>query len=416
MNLLEKSVLTISFNDVVEFCKEKISEGVELDYKQNKPKDLSKHFVSFSNTLGGLIIIGVEEDRKTGVPKSWDGITKEAKDIEWVHQMASMVTPLPSYDVAATDEVDGKVFILVRIYEGPASPYATRNDPTVWIRTGNVSTPLQAANREDLIQLVNKSSNSGITRGEISSRSGKHFNHLLEAAEQERAKAVQDGQTTYMHRLGTSTAMLRVDITPFYPTKQLFDPKDTFYKVGDYIGSEFNNMVAIMGSPKPIPRGIAGFHYSTSTGSIDSLQVYDTGTISRQSDVLTVRGEPLRRAIHISHILAIIIQAINIARHLYKKTSYQGTVVGNIVLTSCKDSYIYRVKNGGFEPFDDQPRVLLDSYVWPIELDTYILSNIDELTNFVTQLALDIHWDMGESQIDEATVKDWIIKNKSFGS
>src|SRR5665811_1385106 len=140
MNILYAPVGSLAFNDIVAFCQQKIIEGVTLEYKVDFPKDLAKQFVTFSNTQGGLVIIGVGEDQN-GYPDSWDGVTNTGKLIDRVHQIAANVVPFPTYEVATTDEVKGKVFVLIRISEGSAPPYATTSDPTPWVRTGNISTP-----------------------------------------------------------------------------------------------------------------------------------------------------------------------------------------------------------------------------------------------------------------------------------
>ena len=51
INLLARNIHHITSNDVVEFCQQNILESVQLDYKQHIPKDLAKHFATFSNTL-----------------------------------------------------------------------------------------------------------------------------------------------------------------------------------------------------------------------------------------------------------------------------------------------------------------------------------------------------------------------------
>ena len=121
INLLARNIHDITYDDVVEFCKQKVLEGVQLDYKLNIPKDLAKHFATFSNTLGSLIIIGIGEDDK-GLPTTCDGVPNNGKLVDRIHQFAANVTPLPTYDICTTDEQNGNVFILVRIDEGAATP------------------------------------------------------------------------------------------------------------------------------------------------------------------------------------------------------------------------------------------------------------------------------------------------------
>src|SRR6476469_7751648 len=123
MSLHNKPFHKITFQDVVDLCDAETLESVTLDYKAVLPRDLSKHFATFSNTLGGLIIIGVEEDPKTGKPFKYEGISFESKLIDQIHQHASNVIPYPTFEVRPTDEVNGKVFILIRILEGDQPPY-----------------------------------------------------------------------------------------------------------------------------------------------------------------------------------------------------------------------------------------------------------------------------------------------------
>jgi predicted HTH transcriptional regulator len=129
---------------VVDFCAAQAPEGTVLDYKQQIPRDLAKHIAAMSNRYGGLIIVGIEEDPKTGTPLRYDGLANDGKLVERANQFAANVRPLPNCAVRTTNEVNGKVFLLVRIGEGGAPPYTTTSDPTVYFRTGNVTTPLRS--------------------------------------------------------------------------------------------------------------------------------------------------------------------------------------------------------------------------------------------------------------------------------
>jgi hypothetical protein len=57
MDLFAQDFESITFRDVVDFCDQRIVENTELDYKQELPRDLSKHFAAMSNRYGGLIIV-----------------------------------------------------------------------------------------------------------------------------------------------------------------------------------------------------------------------------------------------------------------------------------------------------------------------------------------------------------------------
>jgi predicted HTH transcriptional regulator len=128
MNPFSKPFHEVNFDDVKEFCEQKYPESTTLDYKKDLPRDLAKHFATFSNTLGGTIIIGVEEDPDTGQPLKWDGISNDGKLIEHISQFAANVIPLPSYIARLTNEQNGKVFGLINIIEGDAQPYHANSD------------------------------------------------------------------------------------------------------------------------------------------------------------------------------------------------------------------------------------------------------------------------------------------------
>ena len=67
--LLSMELEEISYSDVVEFCLEGKPEGIHLDYKREFPDDLGKHIAAMANTLGGMILIGVdEEDERPKAP------------------------------------------------------------------------------------------------------------------------------------------------------------------------------------------------------------------------------------------------------------------------------------------------------------------------------------------------------------
>ena len=113
MNPIGRPLSEITFEDVEEYCRERRPETTELDYKRQLPKDLSKHIAAMSNTLGGVIIIGVEEDA-TGHPDKWEGVPDDGKQIDQIYQHAANVKPYPTCYVHKTDAKAGKVFLLVQ--------------------------------------------------------------------------------------------------------------------------------------------------------------------------------------------------------------------------------------------------------------------------------------------------------------
>ena len=51
----------ITWSAVEEFCAQGIAEGTYLDYKVEFPTELARTIAAMANTLGGVVLIGVEE-------------------------------------------------------------------------------------------------------------------------------------------------------------------------------------------------------------------------------------------------------------------------------------------------------------------------------------------------------------------
>jgi len=78
MSIFSKQVENIVFEDINELWGEKVQENIRLEYKREIPsKDgLVKKLSSMSNTHGGYMIIGMEEDGQ-GNPKSICGVQEK---------------------------------------------------------------------------------------------------------------------------------------------------------------------------------------------------------------------------------------------------------------------------------------------------------------------------------------------------
>ena len=68
MSLWNKPLGAIAFQDVDEFCKADLEESVRLDYKADSPADLAKIIAAMANTVGGMILLGVDANKTTNKP------------------------------------------------------------------------------------------------------------------------------------------------------------------------------------------------------------------------------------------------------------------------------------------------------------------------------------------------------------
>lgn len=408
MDILNKPISDMSFSDIVDFCELKVIEGVSLEYKADFPKDLAKQFVTFSNTQGGLIIIGVSEDPKTGLPDKWEGIDEAGKPIDRVYQTAANVVPFPSFEVSTTDAVNGKLFVLIRVKEGAAPPYTTNSDPTPWVRTGNISTPLRPANREELLQLITKRERAQQAREAAIEFTHLNFDLDLADAERERQCMLQDpnkAKDTYKHPLGIGdlTAIFDVSVMPFYPDRHLLEYSDlSFSSLHNLLGNAWQETAFIHGT-KSVPGGLTAFFWQNIWGAIVSNQIYFNGHTYMATDVLQTRDD--QRTVSAYTIADYLHKELEIAKHVFEKTGYNGQVSVHASLrggmgatTTPPQDHHWREAEG---------KLRLGEYTWTMDTDTATMSDMKSLATLNVNLLKRICWDIGLGEVPDGVILDF---------
>ena len=99
-----------------------ISESTMVEYKAkiHDPRKSAKTICSFVNTLGGTIFIGISDTKKSiliDVPK----------EKELLYQALELITPYPEIEID-TVEINEKVVIQLKVYEGSNKPYFVQTD------------------------------------------------------------------------------------------------------------------------------------------------------------------------------------------------------------------------------------------------------------------------------------------------
>ena len=154
MSLWSKPISQINFADVDAFCQKMQPEGARLDYKGIAfPKDLAKTIAAFANTLGGLIILGVDalETENTPIWPPTSGMPMTAGISERVVQISQeSIHPPVRVDVSNVihnDRHPNHAIVVIRVYESREAPHATEKNSRVYVydRTSNTSEPYDLA-------------------------------------------------------------------------------------------------------------------------------------------------------------------------------------------------------------------------------------------------------------------------------
>lgn len=387
-DLLKIDLVTLQYSDIVEFLQTKESEGIHLDYKREiNAKSLKKHFAAFSNKYGGIIIIGVDEDFDL---QNQSGIELSEKDVETIHQIASQIDPLPTYQVKLVKLSEKNGFIVIKIAQGLNTPYFVINDPSVYVRTGNITKRyLEIASQEELKTLFGRSEASKLFHKNVKCFVKKVFNSHIEQGEIERKQKLQTGKQTIDFPLGNNCVFVESLIIPaIYSEKELVDSyclkRLLIYEKPYWRNTTFPDSHIQMIS---IPGGLSGFYWSDSSGAIENLQTYCNGSIYYNADVLENNGQE-EKFIFLSRIWFYAMLSLKLAEHLYKKTGYLGQITWIVSLHNIKG---IPIKGVGYN--HEMKRALLNDYEITLQTNSNEIFNGDADFNLFKKLMWNFGYD-----------------------
>jgi hypothetical protein len=402
MKILNEPISGLSFADVVSFCGEGHIENTQLDYKKELPKNLAKHFASFSNTRGGVIIVGCDEDSKNGKPKDFIGIIDDGKIVDRIHQFASNVSPRPRYELhRAEDVTTGKMFVLIRIEEGDKTPYYVQNDPHVYIRTGNISDPIEQAGPEMLELLFKKRERAYQSREYWRMRSEDVLHAAIRKATRQRDHKIQESHPEdFNQRLGALPEIgkyprMSIYIQPYYPFDSFCKPEEIKNRVNEYREQNYYLGDFPNSSIYPFQDGVLSTEWDND-GIIDFQQLYSYGLIRRdQSLHLDREGQ---NAIYLSHVASYIWITLQGVKKFYELFKYHGVLEGSVSILGIESFRIYGITPSGWHSFgDSKAEGMMKSYLWPFEIETSELSDDRSFQTFYVNFMKEIYWSFGLS-------------------
>jgi hypothetical protein len=161
MSLWQKAVTDLTFEDVDAFLTAKVPEGHRLDYKKKFPDDLAKTIAAFANTLGGMIILGVDADKATNEPV-WPPVEGMASGRNTPDRITQIATDgiYPPVRVRmkqmANERLAGNDIVVIRIDESKEAPHAVDKGRKVYVyeRTDNKNSPREAPAHIDQISYM----------------------------------------------------------------------------------------------------------------------------------------------------------------------------------------------------------------------------------------------------------------------
>ena len=131
-----------------------LSEGKTVEFKENSAAshNIIKTLVSFSNTAGGILVIGIRNSDKAVI-----GIGDPLKEEE---KLANLINDCISPKIVPNIEIASyrnKNLLLIQVYPGSHKPYQIKNsDPTmgIYYRVGSTNRQADQAIIEELKRSV----------------------------------------------------------------------------------------------------------------------------------------------------------------------------------------------------------------------------------------------------------------------
>jgi hypothetical protein len=140
------------------------------------------------------------------------------------------------------------------------------------------------------------------------------------------------------------------------------------------------------------------FNWNSRDGEIDCQQVFANGLVYTANDVL--RSSPDQGIYtHLAWFTSQLYITLKGAKNIFEKLGYQGSLVGYIEVQGLQGYKVHAIVQS---MFGDVNISVFDHRSWPINLNTRILANEQELKEFVVDISRDIHWSFGYKDLQKS--------------
>jgi len=316
-------------DDIRGFCG-RFNESIRVEYKsnldQNVRRALPKVLSSFANSLGGVLVIGV--DAQNGVPvQPIQGFPTPNEEVPLTIEnicLQNTYPPIfPRIHMVPSD-VQGMTFVVVEVEESWEAPHAIENSTKVYVRTGNASEPYQLANVDLVIELVRR-------RAEPLAKRGK-----LIASARRRAETV----------VRAHTMSLEVTIGPSYPRHAICtrDALWNFLWQSMFRGAAYFPHQTL----RRVEDGVASYNRNQEYG-----QVSVDGILLLRREMRVDHDENQRPVIHIREFVLPFIRLLHCAQTFYRAAQYRGELTVDLSAAGIYQQSIQFLANQVFFERDD---------------------------------------------------------------
>ena len=372
-----------SVEQIRAFCA-RFNEGIRVEYKGNFDESvrraLPKVVSSFANSLGGVVILGV--NAVNGEPQSpVEGFEPPAREeipltienicIQNIHRAI-----FPRIVEVASD-VTGRKFYVIEVDESAEAPHAIENSTKVYVRTGNAANPYELADVDSVIELLRRRENPTSRRRKLQ-------------------------ESIHVGSVHPASRHVQITICPVFPRAPICAAEDcwNFWSNTLFLSRPFFPLETI----RRVEDGVAAFvpeRDGRMPAEGGDLNVY--GLVSRRKELgmyeLQRRGEATQNYLDFGDIFQPWVKAFVCASTFYKKVGFRADVVIEVRMKNLLGmpvpfvSYEYRSLDD-FRSYDDE---ISASHIVAAE---NMLAQIEPITH---RLFAQLCWPLWQAQEDFPT-------------
>jgi len=212
---------------VEQFCRLGVRENTRVEYKRQFPNDLAKVIASFANTQGGIILIGVDADAENKPKSPLAGMAFEGQPEERVYQIcaAAIYPPIfPSVWVVRfedpSENPSDRAILVIRVPQGETA-HAIDGRKGIYVRTGNLSSPLERASVDEVIELIGRRKQSEELRSPLISQSRERFAFFFEQYLSKKRGEIPAARQLLAERILRASPVIRMQLVPLFVWKPI---------------------------------------------------------------------------------------------------------------------------------------------------------------------------------------------------
>ena len=328
--MFNKPLSEVEYSDIEKFC-ETFEEGVRVEYKSQMIDSIPKTISAFANSLGGIILIGVETDKVTNKVIAINGIDEQVGIEERIlNSSLTGIYPalIPEIKVFSIPSKESKVIIVIKVHESIDAPHAIQNSTRVYIRTGSISQPYELAEIDKIDYLLRRRDKQQKLKEQLKQNARDRFDRLLLRISESRRPCIE------------------VNISPVFPYHPLI-ALDDLYVFGTKKVPYNSPHYPYFNDPQRITDGICRFHrdqnysYYREINHYGLILTYDM-LQKVPSNWHSVRDEEKeeRLFLRFTQIVLDIIKTLKLAELFYKECGYIGNLEIEINIQNIANEYL----------------------------------------------------------------------------